>query len=56
MWIDRDGVVHQPKRKWYSLLETKEIYVNGGHIVLEIKEPTPRQKSLERRREGNRNG
>ena len=46
MNVDRDGVVHQPNRKWYSLRETLIIYAEGGHIVLKLVEPTPRQKSL----------
>jgi hypothetical protein len=46
MYIDKNGVVHQPSRKWYSKRETLEIYANGGHVVLTLKEATPRQKSL----------
>jgi hypothetical protein len=46
MNVDKDGIVHQPSRKWYSMRETLEIYANGGHVVLTLKEPTPRQKSL----------
>jgi hypothetical protein len=46
MNVDKNGIVHQPSRKWYSLRETLEIYKNGGHVVLKLIEPTPRQKSL----------
>jgi hypothetical protein len=46
MNVDKDGIVHQPSRKWYSMRETLEIYANGGHVVLTLKEPTLRQKSL----------
>ena len=46
MNVDKNGVVHQPNRKWYSMRETLEIYANGGHVVLKLKEPTVRQKSL----------
>ena len=42
MNVDKDGIVHQPSRKWYSMRETLEIYANGGHVVLTLKEPTPR--------------
>jgi hypothetical protein len=49
MNVDKDGIVHQPTRKWYSLRETLEIYAAGGHVVLSLKEPTPRQKSREQR-------
>ena len=55
MNVDKDGILHQPQRKWYSMRETLEIYANGGHVVLTLKEQTPRQKSLAARKENKEN-
>ena len=51
MWVDKNSIIHQPSRKWYSKGETEEIYANGGHVVLTLKEMTPRQKSLADKKE-----
>ena len=45
-WVDKDGILHQPARKWYTKRETEEIYAKGGYVVLAVKELTLRQKSL----------
>ncbi len=54
MWIDKNGKAHQPNRQWYSMRETLEIYADGGHVCLDLKEETPRQRTYREREEARR--